>query len=96
MALRIDEGNLQILRDLSFLQVQVRDITDFIETRRQILQSRPGSRMNWICFAIANHMAKKYDMVGIQRNKTTVPFSTHRRRPHPSRRGALPPFYTYK
>jgi hypothetical protein len=34
------------LRDLSFLQVQVRDLTDFIETRRQILQSRPGG--GWV------------------------------------------------
>ena len=62
MALRIDPGNLQILRDLSFLQVQVRDLVDFAETRRQILLTRPGSRINWICFAIANHMGKKYDM----------------------------------
>jgi hypothetical protein len=23
-----------------------------------------GSRINWICFAIANHVAKKYDMAG--------------------------------
>jgi len=34
-ALRIDEGNLQIMRDLSFLQVQVRDMmVDFIDSTR--------------------------------------------------------------
>ena len=62
MALRIDQGNLQILRDLSFLQVQVRDLADFMETRREILTLRGGSRNNWICFAIAAHLDNKHDM----------------------------------
>jgi Mg2+ and Co2+ transporter CorA len=40
---------------------QVRDLADFVETRRQILHQRPGSRTNWISFAIAQFMHKQYD-----------------------------------
>ena len=32
MALKLDEGNSQILRDLANLQIQVRDLADFTET----------------------------------------------------------------
>ena len=96
MALRIDEGNLQLLRDLSYLLVQVRDFTDFIETRRQILQARPGTPINWMSFAVANFLAKKYDMVGrvYERPRGGGDFSRgkgaekgvarHQRRTHPT------------
>ena len=33
-ALRIDSENLQILRDLSLLQVQMRDLSGFVKTRK--------------------------------------------------------------
>ena len=34
-ALRHDKDNIQILRDLSLLQVQMRDLTGFVQTRQQ-------------------------------------------------------------
>jgi len=59
-ALRNDKDNLQILRDLSLLQVHLRDIEGFNETRRKILTLKAGQRQNWISFAIGAHLAKNY------------------------------------
>eukprot|EP01114_Cavostelium_apophysatum_P002126 TRINITY_DN1184_c0_g1_i2.p1 TRINITY_DN1184_c0_g1~~TRINITY_DN1184_c0_g1_i2.p1 ORF type:complete len:462 (-),score=148.78 TRINITY_DN1184_c0_g1_i2:96-1481(-) len=59
-ALRNDKDNIQILRDLATLQVHLRDIDGFIETRRKILTLRPASRQNWIAFAVGEHLAGKY------------------------------------
>ncbi|XP_052176449.1 N-terminal acetyltransferase A complex auxiliary subunit NAA15-like isoform X2 [Diospyros lotus] len=55
-ALKIDPDNIEILRDLSLLQVQMRDLTGFVETRQQLLTLKPNHRMNWIGFAVAHHI----------------------------------------
>lgn len=55
-ALRIDEGNLQILRDLSLLQVQMRDLNGFEKTRHTILELAPSQKLNWLTFALSKHM----------------------------------------
>jgi N-alpha-acetyltransferase 15/16, NatA auxiliary subunit len=55
-ALFIDKDNLNILRDLSLLQIQMRDLTGFQETRTTILQLRPSLKVNWMALAIANHL----------------------------------------
>ncbi|KAK8988644.1 hypothetical protein V6N11_030027 [Hibiscus sabdariffa] len=55
-ALRIDPDNIEILRDLSLLQAQMRDVTGFVETRQQLLTLKPNHRMNWIGFAVAHHL----------------------------------------
>ncbi|KAH9560299.1 hypothetical protein CY35_06G098800 [Sphagnum magellanicum] len=55
-ALKIDPENIQILRDLSLLQAQMRDLAGFVETRRQLLTLKPSHRNNWIGFAVAHHM----------------------------------------
>ncbi|KAI3463358.1 hypothetical protein Pfo_020021 [Paulownia fortunei] len=55
-ALRIDPDNIEILRDLSLLQAQMRDLAGFVETRRQLLTLKPNHRMNWIGFAVAHHL----------------------------------------
>ncbi|KAH1048016.1 hypothetical protein J1N35_038800 [Gossypium stocksii] len=59
-ALRIDPDNIEILRDLSLLQAQMRDLTGFVETRQQLLTLKPNHRMNWIGFAVAHHLNSKY------------------------------------
>ncbi|XP_005102206.1 N-alpha-acetyltransferase 15, NatA auxiliary subunit [Aplysia californica] len=61
-ALRWDKDNLQILRDLSLLQVQMRDMEGYRETRYQLLALRPGQRASWIGYAMAYHLLKDYDM----------------------------------
>nr|CAB3477629.1 unnamed protein product [Digitaria exilis] len=55
-ALRIDPDNIEILRDLSLLQAQMRDLSGFVETRQQLLSLKPNHRMNWIGFAVSHHL----------------------------------------
>ncbi|KAM7480418.1 hypothetical protein LguiA_028631 [Lonicera macranthoides] len=55
-ALRIDPDNIEILRDLSLLQAQMRDLAGFVETRQQLLTLKSNHRMNWIGFAVAHHL----------------------------------------
>ena len=54
-ALKRDKDNGQILRDLSLLQIQMRELGGFAETRRQQLTINSKNRNNWIGFAIAQH-----------------------------------------
>ncbi|KAG9150983.1 hypothetical protein Leryth_003095 [Lithospermum erythrorhizon] len=55
-ALRIDPENIEILRDLSLLQAQTRDLAGFVETRQQLLTLKANHRMNWIGFAVSHHL----------------------------------------
>lgn len=55
-ALRIDPENLQILRDLSLLQIQMRDLVGFRETRLKILTFRPNSKIHWLSYALGVHV----------------------------------------
>jgi tetratricopeptide (TPR) repeat protein len=55
-ALRIDSDNLQILRDLSMLQIQMRDLAGFAVTRHSILNLKPNGKINWLAFALAKHL----------------------------------------
>eukprot|EP00250_Pteridium_aquilinum_P018384 c24061_g1_i1 orf=1052-3736(-) len=55
-ALRIDPENIQILRDLSLLQAQMRDLAGYVETCRTLLTLKPNHRNYWIGFAISHHL----------------------------------------
>lgn len=55
-ALRIDVDNLQILRDLSLLQIQMRDLPGFVVTRHNILNLKSNGKINWLAFALAKHL----------------------------------------
>ncbi|XP_062098866.1 N-terminal acetyltransferase A complex auxiliary subunit NAA15-like isoform X2 [Humulus lupulus] len=55
-ALRINPDNIEILQDLSLLQVQMRDLAGFFETRQQLLSLKSNHRMNWIGFVVAHHL----------------------------------------
>lgn len=59
-ALRIDNDNLQILRDLSLLQIQMRDLPGFVETRRKLVTLKSANRLNWIAYAVGNHLEGRY------------------------------------
>jgi N-alpha-acetyltransferase 15/16, NatA auxiliary subunit len=56
-ALRVDPKNLQILRDLSMLQIQMRDLEGFAVTRNTLLTLKPNAKINWMAFALARHIA---------------------------------------
>eukprot|EP01135_Chromosphaera_perkinsii_P005803 Nk52_evm3s366 gene=Nk52_evmTU3s366 len=61
-ALKNDPENLQILRDLSLLQMQMRDLEGFKNTRHELLNLRPQQRVSWIGLAMAYHLLKNYDV----------------------------------
>ena len=60
-ALRIDQDNLQILRDLSLLQIQMRDLAGFVVTRNSILNLKPTAQTNWLSFAVSKQLQNNYD-----------------------------------
>eukprot|EP01006_Ploeotia_vitrea_P048720 TRINITY_DN67265_c5_g1_i3.p1 TRINITY_DN67265_c5_g1~~TRINITY_DN67265_c5_g1_i3.p1 ORF type:complete len:777 (+),score=98.35 TRINITY_DN67265_c5_g1_i3:351-2333(+) len=61
-ALAIDKSNMQVLRDLSQLQVQCMDTEGLLHTRHKLLALKPGHKFNWMGFALAHHLAKNYSM----------------------------------
>lgn len=63
-SIRIDEngGNtIAILRDLSCLQIQLREMEAFLESRRKILYAKNNLPASWIAFAVANYFNGLYD-----------------------------------
>lgn len=59
-ALRIESDNQNILRDLSWLQIQMRDMFGFVETRRKLLVLKPSIRQQWVAYSVANYTAGLY------------------------------------
>ena len=59
-ALKLDKDNLQILRDLSLLQIHTRDLKGYLSTRFELLQLKSGQKTNWIAYAVANHLMGKH------------------------------------
>ncbi|OWA49775.1 N-alpha-acetyltransferase 16, NatA auxiliary subunit [Hypsibius exemplaris] len=55
-ALKIDKDNIQILRDLATLQVQLRDLEGFRDTRYRLAVLRPSQRSHWLAYAVALHL----------------------------------------
>ncbi|CAB0041898.1 unnamed protein product [Trichogramma brassicae] len=61
-ALKWDKDNIQILRDLSLLQIQMRDLEGYKDTRYHLFMLRPTQRASWIGFAISYHLLKDHEM----------------------------------
>lgn len=61
-ALKWDKDNIQILRDLSMLQIHVRDLEGYRDTRYQLFMLRPTQRVSWIGYAMAYHLLQDYEM----------------------------------
>ncbi|GMS89367.1 hypothetical protein PENTCL1PPCAC_11542, partial [Pristionchus entomophagus] len=60
-ALQFDSTNLQILRDLSLLQIQMRDLEGYKKCRYELLRLRPSQRISWIGYATAYHLVGNYE-----------------------------------
>ncbi|OCT52296.1 N-terminal acetyltransferase A complex subunit nat1 [Cladophialophora carrionii] len=60
-ALRLEPDSAPIQRDLAHLQIQMRDYEGYIQSRRNMLQQKPGFRQNWTALAIAQHLAGNYE-----------------------------------
>ena len=61
-ALRMDKDNITILRDLTQLQIQLRDISGFLESRQLLLNLKPTHRQSWVGLALAHHLSGNYDV----------------------------------
>jgi len=61
-ALKWEKDNLQILKDLSLLQIQMRDLEGYKETRHHLFTLRPSQHASWIGFAMSYHLLRDYDM----------------------------------
>jgi tetratricopeptide (TPR) repeat protein len=55
-ALKADDKNVKILRELASLLIQVRDTAGYVETRQKLFNIEPGNRVNWIALAVAQHL----------------------------------------
>jgi hypothetical protein len=44
------------------VQVQMRDMAGFVETRQQLLNLKPANKTNWISLAIAHHLSGNYSI----------------------------------
>lgn len=60
-ALKWDKDNIQILRDLSLLQIQMRDLDGYRDTRYQLFKLRPSQHASWIGFAMSYHLLGDYN-----------------------------------
>jgi peptide alpha-N-acetyltransferase len=56
-ALRYEPDSVQIQRDLALLQVQMREFSGMVQTRRMLLQGKPQLRQNWNALAVALHLS---------------------------------------
>ncbi|KAG0362245.1 N-alpha-acetyltransferase 16, NatA auxiliary subunit, partial [Gamsiella multidivaricata] len=61
-ALKFDKENIQILRDLSLLQMQMRTLEAYVETRHTLLELRPQNRQYWVAVAIAYQLMGKPEL----------------------------------
>lgn len=59
-ALKIDSENRNILRDLSWLQIQMRDTVGFLATRDKLLAASPNTRQCWVAYGVANYFNGNY------------------------------------
>ncbi|KAJ1415727.1 NMDA receptor-regulated protein 1-domain-containing protein [Ochromonadaceae sp. CCMP2298] len=59
-ALLIDVNNQNILKDLSWLQVQIGDIPGFVESRRTILRFKPTLRGSYVTLAAALYLSGEF------------------------------------
>ena len=57
-ALRIEGGgNINLLRESAFLQLQLRNYVPMVENRLTLLRMQPHLRINWVGLAVAHHLA---------------------------------------
>lgn len=55
-AVRFEPDNIQIMKDIACMQIQVRDHAAHIATRFSILKQKPNMIQNWAAFTLAYHL----------------------------------------
>jgi len=60
--LRLEPGNLDILRNLSVLSIHVRDLEGYRDVRQQLFQQKPTQRASWGGLALSYHLLGDYEL----------------------------------
>ncbi|CAI2349831.1 unnamed protein product [Caenorhabditis sp. 36 PRJEB53466] len=61
-ALMLEKDNLQILRDLSLLQIHIRDFDGYLASKYELLRLRQNQRVSWLGYIVAHHLLKEYNL----------------------------------
>lgn len=61
-ALMLEKDNLQILRDLSLLQIHIRDYDGYLSSKYELLQLRQTQRVSWLGYIVAHHLLKEHNL----------------------------------
>lgn len=59
-ALKTDPNNLQIMRDVALMQIQIRDHVGHTHSRFEMLKQKPNLIQNWLSYCMANHMKGEF------------------------------------
>ncbi len=51
-----DPQNFNVIRDLSYLQLYLRQYNSFLESARRSVDIRPNLLVNWTTYAFANYL----------------------------------------
>ena len=62
LAYSLNPLNLQILVDLSSLQVQVRDYAGYRVSKQKLMNERSGNQNYWMGFIMGAYLDKKYEL----------------------------------
>ena len=57
-----DPTNTVILRDLTYLQLQLRQINAFSESAKKALELRSNIMVNWVTFSVANYLTGNFNL----------------------------------
>ncbi|XP_023336422.1 N-alpha-acetyltransferase 16, NatA auxiliary subunit [Eurytemora carolleeae] len=60
--LKLEPKNEEVLRNLSVLCIQTRDLEGYRDTRFNILQLKPTQRVSWAALALSYHLLGDYEM----------------------------------
>jgi len=60
-AIKNDPTNFNVIRDLSYLQLYLRQFLPFLETARKGVDLRSGMNVNWVTYSFANYLVKNYE-----------------------------------
>jgi peptide alpha-N-acetyltransferase len=60
-ALRFEKENVQIHRDYSTLQIQLRNYDAFVDANMQLILLKPSMKSYWMALAVSFHLVKNYE-----------------------------------
>ena len=69
-ALNQAPNNFNIIRDLSYMQLYLRQLNSFVETCRLGIDNKPGTVLNWVSFSFGCTLIKNYKSAIIALNST--------------------------